>query len=462
MLLHRSATLMTIALALSGLAGCATVDLPSLPDAVPAAWRDRPVLHAGAAAADLALWWTGLKDPVLDDLVSQALRENLTLAQAHSRLRQATAVASGGDALYRPALSLSSRTLQDVSATDTYLHVGLDMVWEIGAFGAREAHQRAARADLDSADTDARLARVNTVAGVVRTYAELRTASRQAALFGDLAAVDGRSRDLLAVLETQRLGTHGAVLEAAAQLARTEAGQAPPEQQRDRSAQGLALLLGRTEPDPSWLQGAPAPVVPPFSLTRLPADLLRQRPEIRHAEAGVLRAAGELGIARADLYPKLSLGASLLYAYNITKSIGTRTDHLPAIGPTIDIPLFDWGQRRAAASAREEALQGSLLAYRQTVLEGVAETEQSLAALQATTARRDRLADALDLLRSREQTARARRQAGLSSELAVLGAHRDALLAELDLSAAELDRTLSFVALFRSLGGAALPAEATP
>ena len=70
--------------------------------------------------------------------------------------------------------------------------------------------------------------------------------------------------------------------------------------------------------------------------------------------------------------------------------------------------------------------------------------------------------DALDLLRSREQAASARRQAGLSSELAVLGAHRDALLAELDLPAAELDRTLSFVALFRSLGGAALPTEVTP
>jgi outer membrane protein TolC len=120
------------------------------------------------------------------------------------------------------------------------------------------------------------------------------------------------------------------------------------------------------------------------ALAVLPADLLRNRPDIQSAEAAVEQAAAEVGVSRAALYPRLTLTGSLLYAYNLTRNHRTTSDSIPMIGPQIDIPLFDWGRRRAVADGKELALQASIKAYRQAVLNGIAEAESALAAVNST------------------------------------------------------------------------------
>ncbi|APW40469.1 hypothetical protein RD110_04585 [Rhodoferax koreense] len=445
-------------------AGCAAPALPTLPVAAPAQWRQAPGQTVAAPAPDLQSWWKALGDPQLDALVEQALAQNLTLAQARSRLRQARILAGRDNMAYRPSVSAGARTLQDVSATDTYFQASLDAVWELGLFGARESIQRAGQARLDTAAASTQAARVSLVAEVVRSYADLRAAQVQQDLLQHMADLDAQSLALFSVQRQQRLGAPEERAQAEIRIAQTRAQQSQPRQIAEHAAQGLAVLLGQATPDAAWRTASSwpprsQPGLRDFRLQQVPTDLLRYRPEIRSAEADVLKSAAELGSATSELYPRITLGASLLYAHNITQNRRTNTDNVPALGPLIDIPLFDWGRRRAAVDAQKEALDASLLAYRQAVLEGVSETESALSALQLSGERRQQLQTARDLLARRVDDQATLARLGLASRLDGLGAERAALQASMEVAAAEAAHTQAFVALYKALGGAPIPAD---
>ncbi len=454
------------AVLVAGLSGCATVEVPPLPQAVPEAWRQAPTSVAAAPAPDLQSWWKALGDPQLDELVERAQAQNLTLAQARSRLRQARLLAGRDNMAFRPALSAGARTLQDVSATDSYFQASLDATWELGWFGAREAVQRGGQARLDEAAASLQAARVSLVAEVVRSYGDLRAAQLQQDALQHMAELDERSVSLFAEQRRQRLGAPEEQLQAEVRLAQTRAQLAQPRQIADHAAQGLALLLGKATPDAAWTRPAAWPPraqagLRDFKLQQVPTDLLRYRPEIRSAEAEVLKATGELGSATAELYPRIVLGASLLYSHNLTQNRRTSTDNVPALGPLIDIPLFDWGRRRAAADAQKEALNAAVLAYRQAVLEGVSETESALGALQETGERSQQLRTAQGLLARRVQDQATLVRLRLAGGLDQIAAERNALQASMELTAAEAAHTQAFVALYKALGGAPMPEEET-
>lgn len=124
-----------------------------------------------------------------------------------------------------------------------------------------------------------------------------------------------------------------------------------------------------------------------MAIAAVPADLVRTRPEIAAAEQGVLQAAAEAGVARADLYPRLSLTGALTLTGDILGApVGGRTLRLGG-GPALSLPLFDWGARRAVVTARDAQLAEAVAAYRQAVLDGVAEVEDALTTLQSARAR---------------------------------------------------------------------------
>jgi len=245
-----------------------------------------------------------------------------------------------------------------------------------------------------------------------------------------------------------------------AAAAKAEAQMADPRAAIVQHAQALALLLGKSEPDPAWLAPKPLPQLAAGNIDSVPADLLRTRPEIRYAETQVLKAAGELGIAKADMYPRLALGSSLTFAALVKgrTRLGD-VNNTFAIGPIINIPLFDWGQRRAVRDAREDQLQAALLAYRQAVLQGAAEVEADLAALHAS----DERAHGADATAAASENSLV-----LSEKLQGLGQADGLQLAdakfaltesELDREQARLAHGLAYVALYKALGGAPLPKD---
>jgi outer membrane protein TolC len=247
---------------------------------------------------------------------------------------------------------------------------------------------------------------------------------------------------------------------ARAALDQADAALAEPRDAIDASAQQLALLLGRPEPDPAWLQSGPLPSLGAWRLDAAPADLLRSRPEIQRAEGELLRAAGEAGLAHADRYPSVGIGGSLVWSTNLQTHRRTSDNALFSTGPVIDIPLFDWGMRAAQDHARRHELEASVLAYRQAVLQAVAEAETALGRLQQRAVDERASADAAAALAHADRVVAQR----VGLKLASPADRDDSRIARdqaaLALAQAQARRSLAFVALFKALGGAPLPAQA--
>ncbi|MBS0293001.1 MAG: TolC family protein [Proteobacteria bacterium] len=445
------------------LAGCAAPVEVKLDRSTPAQWtQPAPPVTPGAAPVDMRAWWKPWGDARLDALVDEALAHNLDVAQAVTRLRRQRLLSATAASAYRPVVTASVRTLQDIAAIDSFFQASIDMVWDLGLFGASESGARAARADLLDAGARLQAARVALVADVVHRYLDIRLAQRQRALLADLARLDARAQQLAEVRREQRLGSQDELRQLQAQAQTSAAAAAQLTEAQARAAHGLALLLGRDRPDPAWLQDDAAATLPELdglALGDLPAQLLRSRPDIRLAEAQVEQRAAEAGLARAALYPRFQLAGSLLYSYNLTQNYRARSNDLPLLGPLIDVPLFDWGRRRAQADAGEEALQGAILAYRQSILEGLAEVEGSLAALMAQRAREQALAGAQDQLRQRGAAQAVRQRLGLGSDWSALSDQRALLRAQGEVATARAARALAYVSLYKALGGAPLAPE---
>jgi outer membrane protein TolC len=176
----------------------------------------------------------------------------------------------------------------------------------------------------------------------------------------------------------------------------------------------------------------------------------------------VLHAAGELGLARADLYPKLALGGSLTSSTRMVGDIDHPNRAIPAFGPVIQWPLWDWGARHDVVDARDAALQAAVLAYRQSVFEGVAEAESALAQLERQQKRAGASDKNLQALEHAQQTAAKLRGFGLADGADATAAALAAAQARLERSLATHDLNLAFIALYKSFGGTLPPLQPDP
>ena len=436
------------------LTGCVSAPVPDRAPPDLAQWRHS--VPIAAAATDLHDWWRDFHDPQLDALVDTALLNNLNAAQAAARVRAARVLRVHADDRYLPRLDARTGDAIDYGAAASYLVAGFDASWELGLFGRAEAERRMTQAELDSASAQFDGVRVSLVGEVVADWLKLGAAHQQAALLTQVRDRRQRRLELLRVRERLGLSAPEQLAEAETAGARAAVELLDVEQSIDAYAQQLALLLGRTEPDPAWLQSGQLAHLGEWSLRETPADLLRTRPEIRRAEAEVLRAAGEAGLARSELLPSVSIGGTLQWISPEHSDLSHGTQ-IGALGPIIDIPLFNWGLRRAQSAAKAYALQASVLAYREAVLEGVAETETALGNLQRQREHElleERVAEAA----RRSSLATARRvELKLASPLDQQAAAIDEGEAQLQLVDARAARGMAYVALFKALGGAPRP-----
>jgi outer membrane protein TolC len=396
----------------ASLCACSAVPLPDLTvENLPTHWRN------GIAARQdtpIAAWWMALDDPVLDHTVELALKQNLDQSQAGEKLQAARAIeratlanqsarigfSAGPDNLARPlpeAVGTESSAANESAfrTTGAYL-VGFDLNWELPLFGLGVGQRRIARAGIDSAIAERNGAQISITAEVVRVYGSLRAADEKLRVF-DAALTRMHALDAL-ITQAEQAGLATAPQRDAAidALNKAEAARAAVKVQRESALQRLAVLCGQPQPLPMWT--ALAGQAWHFrhaqsALPALPARLIRSRPDVRQAEAGVLKAAGEIDVARADLYPKLSIEGALLAAGNLAGA-ARAAQTITLLAPTIRIPLLDWGLARDVVNAREAKLREAILAYRSAVLLAIEETETALAGFDAADARLVRAASA--------------------------------------------------------------------
>ncbi|EQD66829.1 outer membrane efflux family protein precursor [mine drainage metagenome] len=326
--------------------------------ALPARYAQAPRETALGPAPDLVHWWRSFHDPALDALVRRALAQNLSLKAVGERLAAARALLTTPRDRHLPQASLYTNEEPTPGSTASYFQIGFDAIWQFGLFGRGKSEQRIADGNANLAVADLDAVHAALVAEVVRSYLDLCAAGQRAELAAAMQRIAQRRAQLIAVRVAQHLDAPAA--NSGARAAAAEAGAAVTSAEADAAIarQQLAVLLSDAEPDAALLASGAVPLPPALPPELPPADLLRTRPDVQRAEAAVLRAAGALGIARANLYPRLGLGWTATASAQIAGSELGRMRTIPSLGPIINMPLFDVGAASGAGQCRRAPAQG--------------------------------------------------------------------------------------------------------
>jgi NodT family efflux transporter outer membrane factor (OMF) lipoprotein len=433
---------------------------------IPQQWRHSASSAEGTAntaapTVDLQQWWKPFHESALDQLVAEVVRANLSVREGLARLVAARAMERADTAAYRPQAQVAGAPENTPDARETFYQLGVEADWPLGLFGREAATRQAASADTALALSNAQSVYADVVAETVRTYIEWRTARAAATNIDAQIEAQTKRMQLMRARLRLRLSSAREVEAEEGHLTELQSRHLALERTMAETSERLGLLLARSDvanpedPDPAGV-----PALTPFRIEQLPANLVRTRADIRRAEESVLKAGAELNLARADLYPQLTLGGSLMIALPLTGAAGA-THVLASVAPTIEIPLFDWGRRRARVDAQSAELDAALIAYKESVLTAVHEVETALGNLE--TLRQDaqlRRAQA-EQANHGEARVRASVRLHLASDLDVLAARVSSLEANAVLLEAEGAHALAYVALFQTLGGASLPALAS-
>jgi multidrug efflux system outer membrane protein len=446
----------SVAIALSG---CAIVMPPAKVDAAPPVQWQAPLPHGGAVGS-LAHWWQQQGDPLLVELIEAAQNVSPTVAQALARVESARAQRTTANAALLPKLDASVSASRGVSQPDvpvaTSQSVGLQASWELDLVGANRAVSNAADAQFQGTQAQWHDARVSVAAEVANTYYSYSTCIQ---LLG-VARQDAASRQETARL-TALTAQAGFAAPSVAALARASAadGASRVTQQQaacDLDTKALVALTGLAEPDlRSKLAAAPAQgrQAQPVAIASVPAQTLGQRPDVFAAERDVVLASAQVGSAKAQRYPRLTLNGSVgALRYS---SMGRETNlDTWSFGPlAVTLPLFDGGQRKANVVSAEAAYAQSVSVYRGKVRQAVREVEEALVNLQSTDARQQDAAVATAGYAESLAATRARFDQGLASLVELEDARRNALSAQTAQLSLGLERNRAWVSLYRALGG---------
>jgi NodT family efflux transporter outer membrane factor (OMF) lipoprotein len=245
------------------------------------------------------------------------------------------------------------------------------------------------------------------------------------------------------------------VTQAASQLATTQSQIPPLETSLKQGIHRLGVLLGQ---EPSALltelsTAAPIPTVPPVVPVKLPAELLRRRPDVRQAERQLAAATARIGVATADLYPKLSLTGSLGLESLRLGDLAKGASRFWAVGPTLSWPIFDAGRIRANIAVQDARTDQQLSTYEQTVLTVLEDVENALVAYSREQVRRTQLAEAVEANQRAVALSNELYRTGLGTFLNVLDSQRALFSSQSDLAQSQATVSTDVVALYKALGG---------
>jgi len=443
------------------ISGCSAVGpdyvKPDLP--LPAHWTYAP---STADREDLAQWWQRLHDPMLSSLIEDALQHSLDLRSARAKLREARARRdlAGGNRFPTVSASLSASRTRSSSAaasgtTSKLFSAGFDASWEPDVFGGQRRALEAASADVEAIQASLHDVQVSLAAEVALNYVELRSFQARLAIARDNLATQNETLQITDWRQQAGLATTLEVEQARTNLEQTRSGIPSLNTSRVAAENRLAVLLGKP---PAALHAqlaapAPLPAVPDQVAVGIPADTLRQRPDVRAAERTLAAATARIGEQSAALYPGFSLSGSLGWKALTAGALGGSDTLASSILGSIAQTLFDGDRIHSTIRIQTAVQEQALAAYQKTVLTALEDVENALAAYADNRQRQTALRRAVQSARNAAQLARQRYESGLIDFQSVLDTERTRLSAEDGLAGAEAEGLTSLISLYKALGG---------
>jgi NodT family efflux transporter outer membrane factor (OMF) lipoprotein len=455
-----------VPLVVLALAGCASVgpDYVAPQPQVPAAWSE-----AGDAApmapvgADLSHWWRRLDDPALSGLIDAALAGSTDLRSARASLREARARrALAGAELLPTVTGLASGSHSRISpqnggdSTSSELYsAGFDASWELDVFGGIRRGVEAAQADLEASEADLHATQVSVTAEVALNYVEVRAAQTRLAIARSnlesqsetLQLTDWRAQaGLVSSLDVEQSRANRE--QTRAQIPSLETSQAQAEHR-------LAILLGQAPGALREALAAPAPILPlPDRLAvGIPADTLRQRPDVRAAERKLAAQTARVGQAEAARYPSFTLSGSIGLEALTLGALGGNGTLVQSLVVAVGATLFDGGRLRQRVEIQSAVQEQALIGYEAAVLTALEEVENALVALTNSRSREEALRSAADAARNAALLARHRYTSGLIDFQTLLDTERTVLSIEDSVAITQAEGASALVQLYKALGG---------
>jgi NodT family efflux transporter outer membrane factor (OMF) lipoprotein len=470
--LPRTASLAVAALAVV-IAACAPVgpdfvrpEVPLNPD-----WLDAELDAFESDAADLTEWWRTLEDPVLDQLIQTAYQQNnalkiagLRVLESQARLGIATGnrypqvqVLAGDASAIGTSETGSGSNTRDQSLNQ--VNVGATVSWELDFWGRFRRGIEAADAGLLASIADYDDVLVLLTAQVADIYAIIRATEEQLKLAQESVDIQQRSYDIVEVLYRNGESSELDALQAQTLLLSTQTIIPDLEAIIAQSKNALGVLLGMAPGEVNALLGEGAlPNVPESIAVGVPANLLRQRPDVRKAELQALAQNALVGVAEANLYPSFSLNGTLGFSsMDFDDSVlddlfgGDSVSYVA--GVSFVWPFFNYDRIRNNIRVEDARLQQALIAYQETVIQAAGEAENALTS-HVTALRQDRiLRDGVAAAKRSSDLSLLRYQEGFADYQRVLNAQQALFGQQQRFAANRGEIVRSLIAIYRSLGG---------
>ncbi|MDJ0851804.1 MAG: efflux transporter outer membrane subunit [Myxococcota bacterium] len=465
-------------MALLALAGCAVgPDYVKPAEQVPDLWRMELTRGLAEGEANFQQWWGELEDPMLVSLIQRAEDTSLDIRLALERIDEAAGRRGIARGEWFPSVDSvtqysRNRTSENIlpdevlpfGRTDDFYDVSIAGSWEVDLFGRIRRNVESNTAALDSSIENFRDVLVVLYAEIGITYVDART-FQERIRFNE-ANIEAQRGTLELVIERNRAGLVGDldVRQAEENLGRTEALLPFLRQRYVQSVNRLGVLLGLY---PSALheelaRRTPIPEPPSEVLIGVPRDSLRQRPDIRRAERDLAAATARIGVATADLFPRLTILGT--FGFQATDAVDWTnwSSRAFSIGPKVVWNIFDGGKIRSNIRTQEALTAQALTRYERTVLDALEDAESSMIAFVEEQNRRDALqrsatasAQAVELVKTLYRT-------GLTDFQNVLDTERSLFERQDELAQSRGLVAQNLIRVYRSLGGGWTPAAPPP
>jgi NodT family efflux transporter outer membrane factor (OMF) lipoprotein len=423
----------------------------------------------------MAHWWRSLKDLELDSLVQRAVAANLDLELALTRLQEARtyeSVVLGGAlplADFSGAAGRGSGTNSTKGRVEGPLNagsnttglkeitqvVGFDAGWELDLFGRYRREIEAAGYQTQAMSEQRNAVLITVIGDVARAYMDCRDLQARISIAQDNIRIEQQSVDLVQERFNRGLTNELDLALARRQLETLRSALPPLRDDLVVAQRRVAVLLGEY-PGEIGLELAkpePLPLVPENIAPGLPVELLRRRPDIREAEREVAHATAQVGVATANLFPRVAITAGIgMQGQGLGRSPAVNS-FLWSAGPSAYWPLLDFGTLDALIDIADLQTHEALVNYKRTILAAVEEVENAISSYDAQQQRLRDLASALVASRRAVDLAQQRYDRGLTDFLNVLDAERQLYDLQDQYAMAQEDVVVQFISLYKGLGG---------